>query len=83
LSEEQIVRGLRGDPFVTVLSSAPNEDLIIYLIPAWCSRRSYNIAALACSGSWPQIVAVLDSLTGTEMEQDGKRPPSSFRSAPP
>ena len=30
-------------------------------------------AALGHSGSWPQIIADLDSLTETEIEQDGKR----------
>jgi hypothetical protein len=32
-----------------------------------------RIAALARSGSWPQIIADLDSLTETEIEHDGKR----------
>jgi transposase len=32
-----------------------------------------GIAALGCSGSWPEIVADLDSLTETEIEHDGKR----------
>jgi transposase len=32
-----------------------------------------RIAALARSGSWPEIIADLDSLTETEIEQDGKR----------
>jgi Transposase DDE domain len=32
-----------------------------------------RIAALGRSGSWPQIIADLDSLTETEIEQDGKR----------
>ena len=32
-----------------------------------------RIAALGRSGSWPEIVADLDSLTQTEIEHDGKR----------
>jgi transposase len=32
-----------------------------------------RIAALGRVGSWPEIIADLDSLTETEMEQDGKR----------
>jgi hypothetical protein len=32
-----------------------------------------RIAALARSGSWPEIIADLDSLTETEIEHDGKR----------
>jgi hypothetical protein len=39
-----------------------------------------RIAALARSGSWPQIIADLDSLTETEIEHDGKR--FEVRSAP-
>jgi hypothetical protein len=39
-----------------------------------------RIAALGRSGSWPQIIADLDSLTETEIEQDGKR--FMVRSAP-
>ena len=32
-----------------------------------------RIAALGRSGSWPKIIADLDSLTETEIEHDGKR----------
>jgi hypothetical protein len=32
-----------------------------------------RIATLGLSGSWPEIVADLDSLTETAVEQDGKR----------
>jgi hypothetical protein len=39
-----------------------------------------RIAALGRSGSWPEIIADLDSLTETEIEQDGKR--FVVRSAP-
>jgi hypothetical protein len=39
-----------------------------------------RIAALGRVGSWPEIIADLDSLTETEMEQDGKR--FVVRSAP-
>src|SRR6266702_3039784 len=39
-----------------------------------------RIAALARSGSWPQIISDLDSLTETEIEHDGKR--FVVRSAP-
>src|SRR6476646_3368490 len=39
-----------------------------------------RIAALGRSGSWPEIIADLDSLTETEIEQDGKR--CIVRSAP-
>src|SRR5215813_10153699 len=39
-----------------------------------------RIAALARSGSWPQSIADLDSLTETEIEHDGKR--FVVRSAP-
>jgi hypothetical protein len=37
-------------------------------------------AALGRSGSWPEIIADLDSLTGTEIGHDGKR--FIVRSAP-
>jgi hypothetical protein len=39
-----------------------------------------TIAALDRSGSWPEIIAALDSLTETEIEHDGKR--FMVRSAP-
>jgi hypothetical protein len=39
-----------------------------------------RITALARSGSWPEIIADLDSLTETEIEHDGKR--FVVRSAP-
>ena len=39
-----------------------------------------RIAALGRSGSWSEIIAGLDSLTETEIEQDGKR--FVVRSAP-
>ena len=39
-----------------------------------------RIAALARTGSWPEIIADLDSLTETEIEHDGKR--FVVRSAP-
>jgi hypothetical protein len=39
-----------------------------------------RIAALGRYGSWPEIIADLDSLTETEIEQDGKR--FIVRSAP-
>jgi hypothetical protein len=39
-----------------------------------------RIAALGRVGSWPEIIADLDSLTEAEMEQDGKR--FVVRSAP-
>ena len=39
-----------------------------------------RIAALGRPGSWPEIIADLDSLTETEIEQDGKR--FLLRSAP-
>jgi len=39
-----------------------------------------RIAALGRSGSWPENIADLDSLTETEIEQDGKR--FTVRSAP-
>ena len=42
--------------------------------------REDRIAALARSGSWPEIIADLDSLTETEIEHDGKR--FMVRSAP-
>src|SRR5215204_4590746 len=32
-----------------------------------------RIAALGRAGSWPEIIAHLDSLTETEIEHDGKR----------
>jgi hypothetical protein len=38
------------------------------------------VAALGRSSSWPEIIADLDSLTETEIEQDGKR--FTVRSAP-
>jgi transposase len=39
-----------------------------------------RIAALGQNGSWPAIIADLDALTETEVEQDGKR--FLLRSAP-
>ena len=39
-----------------------------------------RIAALGRSGSWPEIIADLDSLTETEIDYDGKR--FVVRSAP-
>src|SRR5208283_1550925 len=39
-----------------------------------------RVAALGCAFSWPDILADLDSLTETEVEQDGKR--FLLRSAP-
>ena len=39
-----------------------------------------RIVALRQTGSWPEIIADLDSLTETEIEQDGKR--FVVRSAP-
>jgi hypothetical protein len=39
-----------------------------------------RVAAFSRSGSWPEIIADLDSLTETEIEQDGKR--FIVRSAP-
>ena len=39
-----------------------------------------RIAALGQRGSWPEIIAALDALTETEVEQDGKR--FLLRSAP-
>jgi hypothetical protein len=42
--------------------------------------RRHDRAALAHSSSWPEIIADLDSLTETEIEQDGKR--FIVRSAP-
>ena len=39
-----------------------------------------RVAALNCAFSWPDILADLDSLTETEVEQDGKR--FLLRSAP-
>ena len=39
-----------------------------------------RIAALGRSGSWPETIADLESLTETEIEQDGKR--FIVRSAP-
>ncbi len=39
-----------------------------------------RIAALGRTGSWPEIIADLDSLTETEIEHDGKR--FVVRSAP-
>ena len=39
-----------------------------------------RIAAFSRSASWPEIIADLDSLTETEIEQDGKR--FTVRSAP-
>jgi hypothetical protein len=39
-----------------------------------------RIAALGRSGSWPEIIADLDSLTETEIAQDGER--FTVRSAP-
>jgi hypothetical protein len=38
-----------------------------------------RIAALGRSGSWPEIISDLDSLTGTEIEHEGKH---FVRSAP-
>jgi hypothetical protein len=43
-------------------------------------RRWKTIAALGRSASWPQIMADLNSMTETQIEQDGKR--FVVRSAP-
>ena len=47
---------------------------------AWRVRQEDRIAAFGRSGSWPEIIADLDSLTETEIKQDGKR--FTVRSAP-
>jgi hypothetical protein len=52
---------IRGHVFCSFLALVLKKDL------------EDRIAALGRTGSWPEIVADLDSLTGTEMEQDGKR----------
>jgi hypothetical protein len=44
------------------------------------SALEERIAAVGRVGSWPQIIADLDSLTETEIEYDGKR--FIVRSAP-
>ena len=44
------------------------------------SELEERTAGLGRSGSWPQIIADLDSLTETEIEYDGKR--FIVRSAP-
>ena len=44
------------------------------------SQLEERIAGLGRSGSWPEIIADLDSLTETEIEYDGKR--FIVRSAP-
>ena len=44
------------------------------------SELEERIAGLGRSGSWPEIIADLDSLTETEIEYDGKR--FIVRSAP-
>src|SRR5262245_1033690 len=41
-------------------------------LPGYRATRA-NFAGLGRSGSWPQIIADLDSLTETEIEYDGKR----------
>jgi hypothetical protein len=41
-----------------------------------------RIAAFGRSGSWPEIIADLDSLTETEIEQDGKALYRPLRSTP-
>src|SRR5262245_25322337 len=51
-----------------------------FLAPVLKKALEDRIAALARSGSWPQIIADLDSLTETEIEHDGKR--FVVRSAP-
>ena len=42
-----------------------------------------RISALGRSGSWPHIIADLDSLTETEIEHDGKRFVVAPRPGPP
>jgi hypothetical protein len=42
-----------------------------------------RIGALARSGSWPQIIADLDSLTETEIEHDSKRSSATRHVRPP
>ncbi len=46
----------------------------------WALALEDRIAALGRSGSWPLIIADLDLLTETEIEQPGKR--FVVRSAP-
>jgi hypothetical protein len=68
LTEVWQTRSYRGHVFCSflalVLKNAPDD----------------RIAALGRSGSWPEIIADLDSLTETEIAQDGKR--FTVRSAP-
>ena len=52
---------IRGHVFCSFLALVLKKDL------------EDRIAALGRTGSWPEIIADLDSLTETEMEQDGKR----------
>jgi transposase len=59
---------IRGHVFCSFLALVLKKDL------------EDRIAALSRTGSWPEIIADLDSLTETEMEQDTKR--FVLRSAP-
>src|SRR5262245_11902564 len=59
---------IRGHVFCSFLAQALKAEL------------EERIAALGRTGSWPQIIADLDSLTETEIEYDGKR--FVVRSAP-
>src|SRR3977135_4759618 len=59
---------IRGHVFCSFLALVLKKEL------------EHRITALGDAGSWPEIVADLDSLTETEIEHDGKR--FSVRSAP-
>jgi hypothetical protein len=59
---------IRGQVFCSFLALVPKKAL------------EDRIAILGRGGSWPEIIADLDSLTETEVEQDGKR--FVVRSAP-
>ena len=71
---DETIRGHVSCSFLALVLKKELEDRIAAL-----GERAAN-AAQTSSASWPDILADLDSLTETEVEQDGKR--FLLRSAP-
>ena len=71
---DETIRGHVSCSFLALVLKKELEDRIANI------GKPADGAAAAQSGSWPDILADLDSLTETEVEQDGKR--FLLRSAP-
>jgi len=74
-SEVEDIRGHVSCSFLALVLKKELEDRIANI-----GKAAADGDAAARSGSWPDILADLDSLTETEVEQDGKR--FLLRSAP-